>query len=485
MAQKYDAASRLAEGRPAVDDVAQYVWACRALGYGHPDLTEHGAQLRDWYGTEDGMDLAVLQEDCVALEGAARACQDALSAQERALSSLPGAWQGAGAQAAGDFLRRHGEASAAAATAVRAAAEAVTALRDELWRAVDEKVGAVVSIAGRAGADWRQAAATVTTGAGDRAAASEVIDTAVKPFVDTVIRTEWLAAMRAAMAAVTDAYRDATAEITAEPQPVFDVPGDLGPDSSPPTPAPCGQTDRAPGPGAVSYASGPAPTTPSAWSAPAAPATVPPAVSAPMAAAPMAAAPMAAAPPPPAEAALPQPAPVPSAPPMPALGGMGSGMPGLPDPGGGLSGLAQQFADTLSALLGGGGDGPLPGPAGLDPPDPGVAEDGSIDGSDHPAGETDQSDETDTNAEDPEPAPEPGAEPEPVEPAADEPVAQTPCDDPPGPAVDTVAAPAPTPAPPPAEPLPPAEPPPAEPLAADQTPCAIAADEVPQVGPPR
>jgi hypothetical protein len=51
MVEKFDAASRLAEGRPAVDDIQNYVSACHAIGYQHPDLTLHASQLYDWYAS--------------------------------------------------------------------------------------------------------------------------------------------------------------------------------------------------------------------------------------------------------------------------------------------------------------------------------------------------------------------------------------------------------------------------------------------------
>ncbi|PRC50547.1 hypothetical protein C6A85_68830, partial [Mycobacterium sp. ITM-2017-0098] len=93
--------------------------------------------------------------------------------------------------AAQDFLRRHGDASAAVAAAVRTAAEALVALREDLWQVVSTKVDAVVSIEARAEntrADWLAATTTVTSGVGDRSAASELVDNAVKPFVDNSIR---------------------------------------------------------------------------------------------------------------------------------------------------------------------------------------------------------------------------------------------------------------------------------------------------------
>ena len=85
----------------------------------------------------------------------------------------------------------------------------MAALRDELWRAVDAKVGAVLDIDDRRlaqRAEWLAAAQTVTTGAGDRAAASELVDQQIKPFVDNDIRSDWLAAMHRATASVTGAY---------------------------------------------------------------------------------------------------------------------------------------------------------------------------------------------------------------------------------------------------------------------------------------
>ena len=136
------------------------------------------------------------------------------------LDALAGAWQGRGGDASREFLLRHGEASAAAASAVRNAADALAALRDDLWHAVDEKVAAAVAIEDRRQAEraeWLAATQTVTTGAGDRAVASELIDQQVKPFVDNDIRADWLTAMQKAMAAVSAAFDDATGALTGEP----------------------------------------------------------------------------------------------------------------------------------------------------------------------------------------------------------------------------------------------------------------------------
>ena len=433
MAEKLDVASRLAEGRPAVEDIQTYVWACHVLGYANPDLTLHAAQVRDWYGSEDGLDLRALDADCAALKAAVAAAEDAVARQD--VGALSAAWQGDGADASRAFLRRHGEASAAAAAAVRTTADALATLRDNLWQTIDEKAAAAVAAADRAPDEWLAAAHTVTTAAGDRAAASERIDQEVKPFVDNDIRIGWLTAMRSAMARVTALYDAATAELVAESDAVFEVPGDLGPSWTPPP-----RDDEAATVPAAASAVTPAVAASPLWSAPAAPAP-----------APMPAAPIPAPAPPPVDAGSTAPAmPAPAS--MPSLGGM-------PDIGGGLSGFGQQLADAFGSLLGASGDE-------LDTPD-----------IDEP--EVDDLEDDDTDDEDEEsvePAADVGEEPaeEPVGEAVAEPAcesAETPIE-PPAP-----VEPAPTPVPePPPDPAPPPEP------VAAETPCEIAADELPQVG---
>ena len=68
MAAKLDVTGRLAEGRSAVDNTQSYVWACHLLNYQNPDLTLHSAQIRDWYSSEDGLDLHVLEADQSAVQ---------------------------------------------------------------------------------------------------------------------------------------------------------------------------------------------------------------------------------------------------------------------------------------------------------------------------------------------------------------------------------------------------------------------------------
>ena len=443
MAEKLDATSRLAEGLPAVDNVQSYVWACHLIGYQNPDLTSHASQVRDWYASEDGLDLSALAADCAAFERVVAAAEQALVRQDDQLAAMSGAWSGHGADASREFLRRHGEASASAAASVRTAADALASLRDRLWHAVDGKVATAVAVEDRVAqrGEWLAAAQTVMTGAGDRAAASELVDQQVKPFVDNDIRADWLTAMRAALAAVADSYEAATAELTAESAAVFDVPGELGPSWTPPP-----RADDVPTTPAAA-ASSPAPVAaPASWSAPASPT------------------PMPSPPPMPTGAPLPA-APVePTAPVMaapPAMPSMGGG--GMPDIGSGLSGFGQQLADTLGGLVGSADDA--------------IADTPELDEEPDELGEPD--DELDEPAEpdEAEPIDDPACEDACGEPQADAAPPVEPAIEPPSVEPPPEPAPTPAPMPPPPEPLPSPEP-----LAATETPCEIAADELPQVG---
>lgn len=455
MAEKFDAASRLAEGMPSVDAVQNYVWACRMLGYEHPDLTMNAAQVREQYASEDGLNLVALDADCSALQAAATATEEALTRQDAQRVALMVGWRGRGAEASREFLRRHDEASALVATAVRTAAHGLAELRDKLWQSVDGKVATVTAIDERVHgqrADWLAAAHTVTTGAGDRAAASELVDQEIKPFVTNVIGGEWLTAMRAAVDAIGAAYDVLTAELASETVATFDVPSDLGPAW---TPAGRDASATAPSTAPVGAVAPVAPVAPAAWSAP-------PAFSAPPADVPSPVAPLAAAPAAVDPAAA---APAAPAPPMPPLGG------GLPDIGSGLTGFAQQLGEALGGLLGG-EDGVLTEPEGIEMPEldePAEVED--LDEDDELGDE--EADELDDEAV-----------------AAD---AETACDLPPEdpvPQEDQLLTDEVDPAPAAPEALPPpivASPPVAEsapPAAVGDagTPCEIAADELPQVG---
>lgn len=421
-----DVAARLAAGRPSAGNTQAYVSACHATGYQHPDLTAYGAQILEWYGSEDGLDLHALEADCGALRAAAAAADEAMRLVRDGATAASAAWQGESGSFAVEFVERHCAAGAVVTGVLRAAAQACEVLRDGAGRVVDEKVGAAMSIDDRRAGErpvWLAAAATVTSGGAAREDAVEVVTQQITPYVDAEIRTEWLTAMRSATSSVAAAYDDAVRRLAAVPPVHFEVPGPLGAPSASPSPSPPESM-----PAAASVA---VPTVPAASVDPAPPLASPPDAVAAQA-----------------------PPPAPLADPSAGLGGAApGGVPAMPDAAGGLSGLVGQLADALGGLF-----------DGMDTP----VDDGLPELDDSVADDVDEADDD-------------------VEPAAEEavpeevPVSEEALVDEPQPVEESPVTDG-TPAPPPPES-------PTEPLAAEQpaepeeqTPCEIAADELAQVG---
>ena len=236
MADRFDVSTRLAEGRPAVEHTQTYVDACHQLGYQQPDLTAHTSQVWDWYDTEAGLDLRVLDDDTGALRTAVNAIEEALWMQRTQVTELAVAWRGSGADTATRFLQRHCDVAAEVAAHVSAAAERYAALRDDVWNSVDGKVASAVAIDERRAAErasWLAACHSVLAGTGDRSTAEEVIRQQVKPYVDNDIRNDWIAAMGAGSASVAASYDEAIHALASTSEVRFDIPGDFGPSWQP------------------------------------------------------------------------------------------------------------------------------------------------------------------------------------------------------------------------------------------------------------
>ncbi len=443
MADRLDVAERLAEGGVAVDHTQRYMQACHALGYQHPDLTSHPTQIRDWYDSEEGLDLRALDRDCAELRAAGAAAMEALQIQRAQVAELAAAWTGPGADAAVGLLQRHCDTANAVVVELRAAAQRCESLRDNLWYLVDAKVATAIAVDDRTQAQrqaWLAAAAVVTTGVGDRPSAEEVVRQQVMPYVTEDIRNDWLTTMRSTLDGVATSYDMVTDRMAAAPAARFEFPGDLGPGHQPvqpagppSTPIPAGvAAPAAPSPPADSL---PVPTSTTAIPAPALTSAAP---------APTAATPMT-----PGQdwgTALGDASGMPA-------GDLGGGLSGL----GGLAGLAGRIVDAMGELFGSAGD----DLGAMDPldEDPFHADDESADEPDEPD-ETKQVDDTEDTK--------PGDEAQPVNTPtpADE---STPSEAP----AQVASVPAPVAAPPP-EPMPPAK--------EGSTPCEIAADQLPQAG---
>lgn len=465
MAARLDVDARLAEGRVAVEHTQTYVQAGHALGYQHPDLTAHPAQIREWYASEDGLDLRALDRDCAELRAAGLVAAEALRIQRAQVAALAAAWTGPGGDAAVQLLQRHCDIADALAAELRAAAQRCESLRDNLWHLIDSKVATAIAVDDRTQAQrpaWLAAAAAIAEG--NTQGAEDVVRGQVIPYVDNDIRNEWLDAMRSTSDGVQTSYAMVIDRAAAAPTARFEFPGDLGASVipvqlAPPVAAPALRVED---PAATVAAAAPAPVVPTP--------------------------------------APPVPAPTADwgtglgdASGLPAgglgdLGGLGSGLgsglggggfgglggSGLGG-GGGLLGLAGRIVDAMGDVLGSAGDG-TDGAAALNDGD---------DVFDEKPFDADDPEETvaDKAPDDPD-EPADAGQPEPAGESQPEPDDATPPVEAPPPA-DT---PPPADAPPPADTSPPDAPPAApvgEPAPAgdpDKTPCEIAADQLPQAG---
>jgi hypothetical protein len=438
---RLDVAERLAEGRLAVEHTQTYVRACQTLGYEQSDMTSHPSQIRDWYRSEDGLDLHALDRDCAELRAAGAVVMEGLRIQRAQVAELAAAWTGPGGDAALAFLQHHCDEASVLATEVRGAAQRCESLRDNLWFLADSKVATAIAIDDRTQAQrtaWLAAAAVITTGAGDRSTAEEVVAQQIKPYVDNDIRDDWLTAMRSSQAGVATSYDMVIDRMAAAPLVYFELPGDLGPGCQPLEPVPP--------------------------SAPAVAAAVTPAAAMTPAVAPAAAGP----------SADPAPAVSPTTPPQaPDLGtvlGDASAMPtGARDLGGGLSGLgglgglgglASRIVDAMGSVADQGAEDPFDKDAFDD--DPFHPDDEHDDAGDKPDTEAEEKAEEDRPVDGPPPV-------EAAAPAGAPPSADTP---PPAGTPPPVDAPEPAAAPAPA----------AGPPTGGSTPCEIAADQLPQAG---
>jgi hypothetical protein len=230
VAPAFDVAARLAEGERALMLLDEYVAACQVLGL------PSSASLPALYHAESGLELAALSADARSLDGAVAAAQDALRLQGNGYRELTAQWSGTGGDAAGGFLRSLAVAAEDVVAHLQRSAQALMTLRDDLWRAVGAKVDAVLRADVQAAGQrdrWSAAARAVLAGAGDLAAASEVVDQQVKPFVVRVVAGDLVPALQDASDAVAAAYDSAITAVT--PTTVsFAVPFVMTPEWTPP-----------------------------------------------------------------------------------------------------------------------------------------------------------------------------------------------------------------------------------------------------------
>lgn len=457
MAAAFDVAGRLSEGQQALTVLDDYVAACQVLGL------PSSVSLHDLYRAESGLDLAALAADARSLDAAATAAQDALRMQGNGYRKLTAQWSGAGGDAAGGFLRSLAIAAEDVVAHLRRSAHAVTNLHDELWRAVDTKVDAVLRADAQTSGhrdEWTAAAHAVLGGVADASAASEIVDQQVKPFVLRVVFGDLASALQRASDAVVAAYDSAIAAAT--PGAVaFGLPRQAL-DPLPSAPAAVAPRDY---PAVATPALGAA----ARWSAPPAAQGGMPATSGePLSG------------PPAATSAAPEPALGTSAATSPAGAAAPPADVGL---GSGAGGLGQQLVDAIGGVLGsmaGLGSGAA-GLGGVDDLKNGLAEDLGLD-DEAAKGDVGDSGKGDGDESEPEDKPDDTTNNDADELTSDDDGDEQPEDQPPGEPHPPVAAAAPAPIPDPAPIMPPREPLAEQANPTTRTPCEIAADELPNVG---
>ena len=202
------------------------------LGYHDPELTSRPTQIRDWYDSEEGLDLRALDGDCAQLRAAAASVMEALRMQRAQVDELAAAWSGPGAESAIGFLQRHCDAANTVATEVRAAAAALrVAARQPVapdrrqgrdgHRHRRSHAGAAAGVVGRRRCGHDRGGGSPTT--------AEVVQQQIKPYVDNDIRAEWLTAMRSARAGVATSYDMVTDKFAAAAPVYFEIPEDQRP----------------------------------------------------------------------------------------------------------------------------------------------------------------------------------------------------------------------------------------------------------------
>ncbi|MFA4080273.1 hypothetical protein ONA92_00975 [Mycobacteroides salmoniphilum] len=258
MAGKYDIESLRSEGIQAIANSQNYTTtAIRGNGKSpvtitNPDLTANERQLFDWYDMDAGMDLNKLGADLELFKGAVTMMKAAAERQHGQLQQLMGMWEGQGSEAANQFLRTHNSTADAVTKEFGQVSTGLDGLREALWAIVDLKKQASNLVDGLVTdrASFDSAVATYKTGTGDKSVADETNATKIGPHVQQNIEGKWLPAMKLAWGKGGEAYDTLINALKQELPPEFkNPPGQLGPEYDSDTESPQNPADRGKGKG--------------------------------------------------------------------------------------------------------------------------------------------------------------------------------------------------------------------------------------------
>ncbi|MEU9804820.1 hypothetical protein [Mycobacterium sp. NPDC050853] len=239
MAGKYDIEALRSEGIQAIANSQNYTTAAiRGNGKSpvtitNPDLTANERQLFDWYDMDAGMNLNTLGADLELFKSAVTTMKSAAERQHGQLQQLMGMWGGKGSEAANQFLRTHNSTADEVTEEFGKVSTGLDSLRDALWNIVDLKKQASTMVDGLVSdrTAFDNAVATYKTGAGDRATADETNATKIGPHVKDSIEGKWLPAMKTAWSKGGEAYDTLINGLKQKlPQEFKTPPGQFGPE---------------------------------------------------------------------------------------------------------------------------------------------------------------------------------------------------------------------------------------------------------------
>ncbi|MGH3725342.1 MAG: hypothetical protein ACRDUS_14625 [Mycobacterium sp.] len=239
MADKYDIESLRSEGMQAIANSQNYTTAAiRGNGKSpvtitNPDLTANERQLFDWYDMDAGMNLNTLGGDLELFKNAVTTMKSAAERQHGQLKLLMGMWEGKGSEAANQFLRTHNSTADAVTEEFGKVSTGLDGLRGALWTIVDLKKEASTLVDGFVTnrAQFDSAVATYKTGTGDKSKADETNANLIGPHVKNNIEGKWLPAMKIAWGKGGEAYDALTTGLKVKLPPDFkSPPGQFGPE---------------------------------------------------------------------------------------------------------------------------------------------------------------------------------------------------------------------------------------------------------------
>ncbi|WP_078280267.1 hypothetical protein [Mycobacteroides franklinii] len=240
MANKWDIEALRGEGLSAITNSQNYVTAAiRGNGKSpvtitNPDLTANERQLFDWYDMDAGMDLNKLGADLELFKTAAATMKAAAERQHGQLQQLVGLWEGKGSEAANDFLKTHNSTADSVTDEFGKVSTGLDGLRNALWNIVDLKKQASTMVDGLVTdrAHFDSAVATYKTGTGDKSKADETNATMIGPHVKNNVEGQLLPALKNAWRAGGGAYDTLINGLKSKLPPGFTLPpGVFGPEA--------------------------------------------------------------------------------------------------------------------------------------------------------------------------------------------------------------------------------------------------------------